>query len=351
MRLAKGLDEVKRRKKELSRPRSDFDAFRRRARTEWANRKILDLKKSRTCTRSQGNLSDAQGDWSECGKTLSAKGREFCLTDEAAEHLETRGKDNTVGMGDFASQRHNKPQIGSTICQMPDLAPSTDEITKTLIVAGGEDAMDLTVSLIQTLVETDHKPWEEAVSNIEVCMLYKGKGSGRLPQNQCFIMLIAFGLRVIAKTAARRLTRHAEENALVVNEQQGFRSKHSVLGPVLTLCIEDAVRAKVNPADDLFTSIVADIAKAYPRFPRRDDDGNSGKNWRAIEVLKHCHARYRIKNSEGHNRKWFKMSLGLKRGLSGSTHRIFDLPLLLHERSESSLDGKPGWQSSCWIQF
>ena len=49
-----------------------------------------------------------------------------------------------------------------------------------------------------------------------------------------------------------------------------FRSTHSVLGPilVLTLCIEDAVRAKFNLEDDLFTSFFADIAKAYPSVPR-----------------------------------------------------------------------------------
>lgn len=34
---------------------------------------------------------------------------------------------------------------------MRDSAPSTDEITKTLIVAGGEDTIDKAVSLIQAL--------------------------------------------------------------------------------------------------------------------------------------------------------------------------------------------------------
>ena len=145
-----------------------------------------------------------------------------------------------------------------------------------MIVAGGEDTIDLAVSTIQTLWETDHRQWEEAVSDIEVCMIYKGKGSHKLPQNQRFIMLIAFGLRAIARIVARRLTRHAEQNALIVNEQYGFRSKHLVLGPILvfTFCIEDVVRAKFNPADD--------IAKAYPSVPRPQ----FCENWRATEVLK-----------------------------------------------------------------
>ena len=72
----------------------------------------------------------------------------------------------------------------------------------------------------------------------------KGKGPRSLPQNQRFIMLISFGLRVVAKIVAKRLTCHAESNALILKEQYGFRSKHPVLGRVLvlTLCIEDAVR-------------------------------------------------------------------------------------------------------------
>ena len=43
---------------------------------------------------------------------------------------------------------------------MRDSVPSTDEITKTLIVAGGEDTMDMAVSLIQTLWETDYRQRE-----------------------------------------------------------------------------------------------------------------------------------------------------------------------------------------------
>ena len=80
-------------------------------------------------------------------------------------------------------------------------------------------------------------------------MLYKGKGPRNLPQNQRFILLISFGLRVVARIVAKRLMSHAENILLIVKEQYGFRSKHSVLGPVLVLtqCIEDAVKIKFNP--------------------------------------------------------------------------------------------------------
>ena len=109
-------------------------------------------------------------------------------------------------------------EIRSTICQMRDSAPSMDEM-KMLIIAGGEDSLDTAVSLIQVLWESEYKNWEQIVADIEVCMLYKGKGPGNLRQNQRFIMLISFGLRVVARIVARRLTSHAEANLLIVDEQ------------------------------------------------------------------------------------------------------------------------------------
>ena len=159
------------------------------------------------------------------------------------------------------------------------------------------------------------------VADIEICMLYNGEGPRSLPQNQRFILLIAFGLRFVAKIVAKRLTGHAESNSLIVKEQYGFRSKHSVLGPVLvlTLCIEDAVRAKFNPENDPFTYIFADIAEAYVSAPRPElmavlkKSGIPSKFSNIIRGLME-HARYRVKNSEGHSDCWFNMSLGLKEG-------------------------------------
>ena len=43
VRRALGADEIKRRKKELNSMRSDLNAYRWRARTEWVNKKVLDL--------------------------------------------------------------------------------------------------------------------------------------------------------------------------------------------------------------------------------------------------------------------------------------------------------------------
>ena len=46
-------------------------------------------------------------------------------------------------------------------------APSTDDITRTLIVAGGEDSLDTVVSLIQILWEPEYKNWEKNIADIE----------------------------------------------------------------------------------------------------------------------------------------------------------------------------------------
>ena len=83
--------------------------------------------------------------------------------------------------------------------------------------------------------ESEYKNWEKNIADIEVCVLCNGKGPRSLPQNQRFVLLISFGLRVVARIVAKRLTSHAENNLLIVQEQYGFRAKHSVLGPVLVL--------------------------------------------------------------------------------------------------------------------
>ena len=247
-------------------------------------------------------------------KTFSVKGREFCPTEDATAHLESRGKDQTENLGNFADRVPEIPtnhkldwlpdgqEIRSTICQMRDSAPSTDEITKTLIIAGGEDSLDTVVSLIQILWESEYKDWEKNVADI----VYKGKGPRNLPQNQSFIMLISFGLRVVARIVARRLTSHAEANLLIVKEQYGFRSKHSVLGPVLvlTLCVEDAVKIKFNPEYDPFACVFADIAKAYPSVPKTRVDAcvkKTGVPSKLLNIIRGLmeHARYRVKNNGG----------------------------------------------------
>ena len=300
VRQAQGVVEVKRRKKELNKMRSEFNSYRWKARREWANKKVIDLQRAEE----SHDLGDIYRILRETGlsveKTFSAKGREFCSTEMATVHLESRGQDNTENLGNFADRVPEIPtnhrldwlpdgqEIRSTICQMRDPAPSTDEITRTLIIAGGEDSLDTVVSLIQQLWESEYKNWEKNKADIEVCMLYKGKGPRNLPQNQRFIVLISFGLRVVARIVAKRLTSHAENNLLIVQEQYRFRSKHSVLGPVLvlTLCIEDAVEIKFNPEYDPFACVFADIVKA-PECSKTRVDGRVKKILSSTQTFKH----------------------------------------------------------------
>ena len=154
VRQAQGVKEIKRRKKELNSMRSEFNAYRWNARKEWANKKVIDLQKAEE----SHDLGAIHRILRETGlsveKTFSAKGREFCPTSAATPHLEFRGQDQTKDLGTFADRVPEIPtnykldwlpdgqEIRSTICQMRDSAPSTDEITKTLIIAGGEDSLD-----------------------------------------------------------------------------------------------------------------------------------------------------------------------------------------------------------------
>ena len=258
-RQAQGVDEIKRRKKELNSIRSEFNAYRWNARREWGNKKVSDLQKAEE----SHDLGAIYRILRETGLSveknlLSQRPGIFVRLKRQPHTWNPRGQDQTENLGNFADRVPEIPtnhkldwlpdgqEIRSTICQMRDSAPSMDEITRTLIVAGGEDSLDTVVSLIQILWESEYKNWEKNIADIEVCMLNKGKGPRNLPQNQRFIELISFGLRVVDRIVAKRLTSHAENNLLIVKEQYGFRSKHSVLGPVLVLTLRSRSSSILN---------------------------------------------------------------------------------------------------------
>ena len=194
---------------------------------------------------------------------------------------------------------------------------------KSPIVSGGEDTIDMVVFLIQALWETEYKQWEVVAADIEVYMLYKGKRN--LPQKQRFIMLIAFGLRVVVKIVARRVKQTLSLSNNSMGQIETLRP-----GLVLTLCIFDPVRAKFNPEDDPFTFIFADIAKAYPSVPRPElmavleRSGIPLHGTRPISSEKQC-----VQHEFG------------TQGGSSCTHRVFNLSFLHHERFEVETAGKP----------
>ena len=96
--------------------------------------------------------------------------------------------------------------------------------------------------------------WEEAVSDIEICIIYEGKGSRNLPQNQRFIMLIAFDLRVIAKIVARRLTRRIEENSLSLSMNKTGSVRNIRFG-VQFWCLHFALKTRSQPRSIQLTSV------------------------------------------------------------------------------------------------
>ena len=146
-------------------------------------------------------------------------------------------------------------------------SPSTDEITKTLSIAGGEDSLDTAVSLIQILWESEYKNWEQIVADIEVCMFFKGKGPRNLPQNQRLIVLISFGLRPeLSREDLRVMPKPI--CLLSMNNTGSGRSTHSW---VLSWYSRSALKTRSRSSSILNMIpllVFADIAKAYPSVPR-----------------------------------------------------------------------------------
>ena len=107
--------------------RSEFNAYRWKARKEWANRKVTDLQKSEE----SHDLGAIHRILRETGlsveKTFSAKGREFCPTSAATTHLESRGQDQTKDLGKFP---HRVPEILTN--HKLDWLPDGQEIRSTI---------------------------------------------------------------------------------------------------------------------------------------------------------------------------------------------------------------------------
>ena len=138
-------------------------------------------------------------------------------------------------------------EIRSPMCQMRDSAPSTDEITKTLIVSGGEDTIDMVVFLIQALWETEHKHM----------------GSGACGHR---------GLHVVQsqkQPSTKSKVHHAHRLEQTLSLSKNSMGQIETLRPglVLTLCIFNPAKAKFDPENDPFTFIFADIARAHPSVP------------------------------------------------------------------------------------
>ena len=99
--------------------RSDFNAYRWKAGTEWANKKVKDLQKPQE----SHDVGAMQRILRETGlsvdQTLSAKGRELCLTCAATTHLESRGQDSTDDLGDFAERVPDVP-VNHQLAWLPD---------------------------------------------------------------------------------------------------------------------------------------------------------------------------------------------------------------------------------------
>ena len=152
-------------------------------------------------------------------KTFFSTGREFCLVSTAAVHLEARGQDDIADLGNFVERVPNVPtnhrlawlpdgqEIRSTTCQMTDSAPRTAEITKTGCI------------LIQTL-------WGEG----KIMGSVKGTVPRSLPQNQRFIMPIAFWVEGGGHNCGEKAhtsRRSQFSHAMAVLERSGIPSKFS----------------------------------------------------------------------------------------------------------------------------
>jgi len=207
-RQPQGAEEIKRRKKWTM--RSEFNAYRWKARKEWANQKVTDLQKAEE-SHDLGAIHRALRETGLCVEKIFGR-RSGILLDQCSNHtlgipltksnerpgkiwrLGSRGPDESkIGLAPRRSGNPINDLSNEILCsQHRRDHENTDHCWRRRFLGYGSILDTNTFGVWNT-------NWEQIVAHIEVCMLYKGKGPRNLSQNQRFILLISFGLRVVAR--------------------------------------------------------------------------------------------------------------------------------------------------------
>ena len=187
--------------------------------------------------------------------------------------------------------------------EMKVSAPGDDEITvhmfETAPIPIQECIFRLLVIMWQEADnEGEQEHWSPAVHRAVALMLYKRKGDFRSLENYRGVCLLSMILRVLARLAISRCSKHFEHLGIMVNEQWGFRRERSTRDVILAARIVSELSSEWERNLEVCRSAVeractwernaerweaehkvfketqpmlylADIKKAYPSVPRQ----------------------------------------------------------------------------------
>ncbi len=192
--------------------------------------------------------------------------------------------------------------------------------------------------------------WTQAI----ISPIPKCKSSDpRIPLNYRGLSILSCVYKIYTAILNSRILLYLEENDLLHDEQNGFRSRRSCADHIFSLC--SIVKNKVNLGQDIFACFV-DFRKAFDFVPRDMllyrllEYGIDGKMYNAIKgVYKKASCSVKI---NGVMSDWFDTSQGLKQGDNFSpTGFAAYLNPLLTELKRSGIGVKIGENSICVLAY
>ena len=149
-------------------------------------------------------------------------------------------------------------------------APGPDKITCSMLRKGGPEFNKRLVKVVQEMWVKDPTGWDEVVHQADVIALFK-KGDRSKLDNYRGICLLQVVSKLIARIAAKRITKHLEESGFLAEEQWGFRPYRSSVDAVFVMSRLMA-DANVMVQEDPLVFDFMDIKKAYPNCSRNAMD-------------------------------------------------------------------------------
>ena len=167
-------------------------------------------------------------------------------------------------------------EIEKALRTMRESAAGPDRTTVSMLKHGGEKVLEKVVQTVQHMWVTDPEAWEADMHKAHVIALFK-KGDRNDLDNYRGICLLQIISRLVARIAAKRVSKHLEVNDIIATEQWGFRPNRSSTDALFVMSRLVAEAARMDDPDPVILDMM-DIKKAYPHCSRNAMD-------RAMELV------------------------------------------------------------------
>ena len=162
-------------------------------------------------------------------------------------------------------------EINKAINETKNKAAGLDDVRIEYIKYGGGEVQTLVRKIVREMWTTPSDAWEDVVKVGVQCSLYKGKGDRNSLDNYRGVVLLSMLTRIMARIAASRLSKWAEDTGQLSETQYGFRrgrGTEDAIHVIRRVYEEAEERAHEVQTQDKPMAGLMDLRKAYPTTQR-----------------------------------------------------------------------------------